>query len=100
MNGAEAEKNRAAQNGNGAKHDLGNVSSGCALQFVKEQQSPEQADERVGVPKGKGDRESDVANCENREGVGNGPDRTGQYGPHDEVLVFREIAEDVFRALQ
>jgi hypothetical protein len=43
--------------------------------------------------KGKGDGEADVANGEDGEGVGDGPEHAGEDGVEDEVLVAARSAK-------
>src|SRR5215472_6807567 len=53
--------------------------------FVEEKKAPEDAEEAVGVPEREGDAEADVANRENGERVGDGPEAARENGPDDEV---------------
>ena len=71
-----------------------------AFELAEEQAAPEDADEGVGVPQGEGDGEADVANGEDGEGVGDGPQHAGEDGDEDEVLVVGEVGEDVARAFE
>ena len=71
-----------------------------ALQFAEEHAAPENADQRVGVPERKGDRQADVADGEDGEGVGDSPEHSGKDGDGNQVPVFGQIGEDVARALQ
>jgi hypothetical protein len=61
------------------------------MQFVEEEKSPEDAEEAIRVPEGKGDAEADVADGVNRERVGDGPHASGENGPDDEVRSLADV---------
>ena len=94
LHGAEAEHDRGDDDGQSAEEDFGDVARAGAFQFAEEQASPEDADQRVGVPEGEGDGEPDVADGEDGEGVGDGPEHAGEDGGDDEVPVAGEVGED------
>ncbi len=100
VNGAEAEHDRGGDDGERAEDDFGDVFGAGAFEFAEEHAAPEDADEGVGVPQGEGDGEADVANGEDGEGVGDGPQHAGENGDGDEVLVAGEVGEDVAGAFE
>ena len=94
VDGAEAEHDGGGDDGECAEQDLGDVFRAGAFQFAEQQAPPEDADQRVGVPERKRDREADVANGEHGEGVGHRPQHAGEYGDGDEVPVLGQVGED------
>ena len=83
----------------GPEHHLGDVFAARALQLAKQQPTPEDANERVGVPERKRDGQADVANGEDGKRVRYGPQHSGQDRDGDEMPVLGEISEDLARAL-
>src|SRR5580658_507518 len=67
-------------------------------QFVEEKIAPEDAEKAVDVPKGKSDAEADVANGENGERVGNGPEAAGEDSPDDQVRGLANVGAHLARA--
>ena len=90
----------ASDDGERAEHDLGDVFAAGALQLAEEQAAPEDADEGVGVPQGKGDGQAHIANGEDSERIGHGPQHAGENGDGDEMPVLGEIGEDLARAFE
>jgi hypothetical protein len=100
LDGAEAEHDGGGNDGKGTEDDFGDVLAGGAFEFAEEKASPEDADEGVGVPEGEGDGEADVADGEDCEGVGDGPEHSGEDGDGDEMTMLGEVGEDVARAFE
>src|SRR5580658_10087481 len=75
---------RAAKYGEPAKF------AGVA-QFVEEEIAPEDAEEAVDVPKREGDAEADIANRENSERVGDGPEAAREHAPDDQVRRLADV---------
>ena len=100
VDGAEAEQDGGGNNGQRTEDDFGGVFAACAFELAEEQAAPEDADEGVGVPEGKGDGEADVSNGEDGEGVGDGPEHAGEDGGGNEVRVLGEVGEDLARAFE
>ena len=96
----EAEHDGCDHDGHCAEHHLGDVPSAGTFEFAEEYASPEQAYERVRVPHGKGDGETDVADGEDGEGVCDGPECACEECPDDEVFLVSEVGEDVRRAFE
>ena len=67
----------------------------CVVQLVEEQESPEDAEEAIRVPKRKGDAEADVADGVNGERVGDSPHASGEDGPDDEVRRLADVVAEV-----
>ena len=82
------------------RDNFGGVEGACAFELAEEEATPEQADEGVGVPEGESGGEADVADGEDGEGVGDGPEGSGEDGPDDEVAFGAEIGEDVGGAFE
>jgi hypothetical protein len=100
VNRGEAEQDGSGDDGDGAEHDAQGGARSRALELAEEQAAPEQAEERVRVPQGKGDGEPDIADGEDGERVGDRPERAGQQCPDYQVLLAAEVAEDVGGALE
>ena len=65
------------------------------MQFFKEQDSPKNAKQAVGVPQRKGDAEANVADGVDGECVGDGPHASGENGPDDEVRSLADVGAHV-----
>ena len=100
VDGAEAEQDGGGDDGCCSEDDLGGVAGAGAFELAEEQAGPEDADEGVGVPEGKGDGEADVADGEDGEGVGDGPQHACEDGGGDEVRVLGEVGEDLACAFE
>ena len=100
VNGAETEHDGGGDDGKRAENDFGDILAAGAFQFAEEEAAPENSDERVGVPQRKSDGETNVANGEDSERVGNGPEHSGEDGDGDQVPVFGEIGEDLARTFE
>ena len=100
MQGAEAEHHGSNDDEHGAGEDLCDITRTGALQFAEEHTAPQEPDQRVGVPKRKRHRQTDIANGKNGECIGHGPESTGEQSPYDQVLFLTEVGEDVGCALE
>src|SRR5271157_2560824 len=54
-------------------------------QLIEKEETPENAEEAVGIPQGESNAETDVADGKNGERVGHGPQATRQQRPKDEM---------------
>jgi hypothetical protein len=61
------------------------------MQFLKQQDSPKNTEQAVGIPQRKGDAEADIADGVDRERVGDSPHASGEHGPDDEMRSLPEI---------
>src|SRR5580700_3073611 len=60
-------------------------------QFVEEKIAPEDTEEAVDVPEREGDAEADVANGENGQCIGDGPQATGEDAPDDQMRGLPDV---------
>ncbi len=81
-----------------AEQDFGEVAA--PREFAEEQPAPEDADEGVGVPEREGDGEANVANGEDGERVGDGPEHPREHGDGDEMRLRARSAERLARAFE
>src|SRR4029077_5969063 len=54
-------------------------------QLIEKEEAPEDAKKAVGIPERESDAESDVADREDSEGVGYGPEASGQQRPNNQM---------------
>ena len=99
VNGAEAEHDGRSNNCQGTQHHLGDIFPAGAFQLSKQKPAPKNSHQRVGIPEGKGNGETDIANGEDREGVGYGPQHPSKDREWDQVHVLCEIGEDLASSL-
>ena len=100
MDGAEAEQDGGDDDGHSAQHNLGDGAAAGAFKLAEKNAAPQQADQRVGVPEREGDGQADVANGEDSERVGDGPQHSGEDGVENQMAVDGQIGEDVAGAFE
>ena len=97
---AYGQQARARHNRRGAAEHLGPLARAGTAQFVEQQPAPEQSHQAVDVPQRERDRQSHVANREDRQRVGDGPQHTRQNGPHDQVRLLLQVQPHIAGALE
>ena len=73
LDGAEAQHDCRDHNCQRAQQHLCDILRARASQFAEQQPAPENADQRIGVPQGKRNRQADVANGKHGKRIGHGP---------------------------
>ena len=89
--GGDGEERRAGEHEECAAEDGEPADFAGVAQFVEEKIAPEDAEQTVDVPEREGDAEADVADGENGERVGDGPEAAGEDAPDDQVRSLADI---------
>ena len=73
VDGAEAEHDGGNHDRDDAENYLADCLAVRTVEFAEQESAPEKTDEGIGIPEGEGDREPDVADGENSQGVSDCP---------------------------
>ena len=93
--GGDGEESRAGEHEERAAEDGEPAKFAGIAEFVEEKPAPEDAEEAVDVPEREGDAEADVADGEDGERVGDGPEAACEDAPDDEVRSLADVDADL-----
>ena len=100
MQRTESEHHRRNHNRDAAYHNLGYILATRTFQFAKKNSTPQQSDQRVGIPHRKSYRQANISNGKDRQRVRDSPQRPREECPHDQVFLLSQVGEDVRGSLQ
>ena len=95
MRRGDGQQRGSSEHADGAAQNAEPALPSRIVQFVEEQESPEDAEQAVGIPQGKRDAQADIANGVNGQCIGDRPHASGEHSPHNQMRSLAHVVANV-----